>query len=115
MVPGDADPAQPVLAADLAGAGEGVFVLPVHQRGDGADPHESKGIVGRANGYLETSFLPRREFASPADNTQLGDWLVLANGRKVRSLGGRPSDLITADRAKMLALPPIALEVGFGQ
>lgn len=79
------------------------------------DP-ESKGIVERANGYLETSFLPGREFASPADfNTQLGDWLVLANGRKVRSLGARPSDLITADRAKMLALPPIAPTVGFGQ
>jgi hypothetical protein len=79
------------------------------------DP-ESKGIVERANGYLETSFLPGREFASPADfNAQLGDWLVLANERKVRSLGARPSDLITADRAKMLALPPIAPAVGFGQ
>jgi hypothetical protein len=79
------------------------------------DP-ESKGIVERANGYLETSFLPGREFASPADfNTQLGDWLVLANERKVRSLSARPSDLITTDRAKMLALPPIAPAVGFGQ
>ena len=35
------------------------------------DP-ESKGIVERANGYLETSFLPGRSFASPADfNAQL--------------------------------------------
>ena len=30
------------------------------------DP-EAKGLVGRANGYLETSFLPGRGFASPAD------------------------------------------------
>ena len=35
------------------------------------DP-ESKGIVERANGYLETSFLPGRVFTSPADfNAQL--------------------------------------------
>ena len=35
------------------------------------DP-ESKGIVERANGYLETSFLPGRQFSSPADfNHQL--------------------------------------------
>ena len=30
-----------------------------------ADP-ESKGLVERANGYLETSFLPGRSFTSPA-------------------------------------------------
>jgi transposase len=36
-----------------------------------ADP-EAKGLVERANGYLETSFLPGRSFASPADfNAQL--------------------------------------------
>jgi len=79
------------------------------------DP-ESKGVVERANGYLETSFLPGREFTSPADfNTQLTDWLVLANGRTIRSLGARPSELIGADRAKMLALPPIDPTVGFAQ
>jgi len=79
------------------------------------DP-ESKGVVERANGYLETSFLPGREFTSPADfNTQLEDWLVLANGRMIRSLGARPSELITADRAKMLTLPPITPTVGFSQ
>jgi transposase len=39
------------------------------------DP-ESKGIVERANRYLETSFLPGRTFASPADfNDQLAGWL----------------------------------------
>ncbi|WP_141811316.1 transposase family protein [Nocardia bhagyanarayanae] len=30
------------------------------------DP-ESKGIVERVNGYLETSFLPGRSFGSPTD------------------------------------------------
>lgn len=40
-----------------------------------ADP-EAKGLVERANGYLETSFLPRRRFTSPADfNAQsFGEW-----------------------------------------
>jgi transposase len=37
-----------------------------------ADP-EAKGLVERANGYLETSFLPGRTFTGPADfNAQLG-------------------------------------------
>lgn len=36
------------------------------------DP-ESKGIVERRNGFFETSFMPGRTFASPADfNTQTG-------------------------------------------
>ena len=70
------------------------------------DP-ESKGIVERANGYLETSFLPGRVFASPADfNAQLAGWLPRANTRQVRSLGARPADLIEADRAAMSPLPP---------
>ena len=42
-----------------------------------ADP-EAKGLVERANGYLETSFLPGRRFASPADfNAQLAEWMAL--------------------------------------
>ena len=46
-----------------------------------ADP-EAKGLVERANGYLETSFLPGRSFASPADfNAQLEQWLDRANQR----------------------------------
>ena len=40
------------------------------------DP-EFKGMVERNNGFFETSFLPGRVFASPADfNAQLGDWLT---------------------------------------
>jgi transposase len=77
------------------------------------DP-ESKGLVERRNGYFETSFMPGRSFTSPADfNTQFGDWLVRANAREVRTIKGRPIDLIDADRAKMLALPPVPLHLGW--
>lgn len=42
------------------------------------DP-ESKGMVERANRYLETSFLPGRSFTSPQDfNDQLQQWLPVA-------------------------------------
>lgn len=72
------------------------------------DP-ESKGIAERANRYLETSFLPGRSFDSPLDfNTQLGQWLPIANSRRVRVLDGRPVDFLDTDRAAMLALPPVA-------
>jgi transposase len=78
-----------------------------------ADP-EAKGLVERANGYLETSFLPGRSFASPADfNTQLTCWLALANGRAKRVLGCAPTARIEADRAAMLALPPVAPSTGW--
>jgi len=78
-----------------------------------ADP-EAKGLVERANGYLETSFLPGRRFVSPGDfNTQLGDWLARANARHHRRLGARPMDRWEADRAGMVALPPIAPATGW--
>jgi transposase len=71
------------------------------------DP-EAKGLVERANGYLETSFLPGRAFASPADfNSQLTQWLIRANHRQHRRLGCRPVDRWDADRAAMLELPPV--------
>jgi transposase len=71
------------------------------------DP-ESKGLVERANGYLETSFLPGRCFDSPTDfNTQLARWIERANSRQHRALGCRPVDRWAADRAAMLALPPV--------
>lgn len=70
------------------------------------DP-EAKGLVERANGYLETSFLPGRVFTSPADfNAQLADWLPRANRRFHRSLQARPADRWEADRARMLSRPP---------
>ncbi|KRE40812.1 IS21 family transposase [Knoellia sp. Soil729] len=77
------------------------------------DP-ESKGIVERRNGFFETSFMPGRDFASPADfNNQLGQWLTIANGRVVRTTKAKPVDLLGADRAAMLPLPPIAPQVGW--
>jgi transposase len=77
------------------------------------DP-ESKGIVERANHYLETSFLPGRTFASPTDfNEQLRAWLPRANSRTVRHLGARPADLLAKDLAAMSGLPPVMPSFGF--
>ena len=77
------------------------------------DP-ESKGIVERRNGWFETSFMPGRSFASPADfNQQFTDWLALANQRVVRTINARPTDRVEADRAAMLPLPPVAPMVGW--
>lgn len=70
------------------------------------DP-EFKGMTERNNGYFETSFLPGRQFVSPADfNMQLTEWLLRANARTVRSLGGRPVDALERDLTAMTALPP---------
>jgi transposase len=80
---------------------------------DPADP-EAKGLVERANGYLETSFLPGRVFTSPADfNAQLAEWLTLVNQRPRRALGCAPAERILADRAGMLPLPPVAPATGW--
>lgn len=78
------------------------------------DP-ESKGVVERANQYLEDSFLPARAFTDPADfNSQLQDWLQqVAHRRFIRSLQARPAELLGADRAAMLALPPVTPAFGF--
>lgn len=84
------------------------------------DP-ETKGMVERTNGYLETSFLPGRDFTSPQDfNTQLEAWLPRANQRMVRSLapatgsgaGGRPAEVLGRDLAAMTVLPPVAPATG---
>jgi transposase len=78
-----------------------------------ADP-EAKGIIERLHDYLERSFLPGRSFDSPADfNTQLQAWLQLANRRRKRSLGCAPADRIAADKAAMLALPPVPPSIGW--
>ena len=50
-----------------------------------ADP-EAKGLVERANGYLETSFLPGRSFTSPADCPAPG-LMETSNTRRIRSYG----------------------------
>jgi transposase len=77
------------------------------------DP-EAKGLVERFHDYLERAFLPGRVFASPADfNTQLQAWLVRANHRQHRVLGCQPADRVEADKAAMLALPPVAPMTGW--
>jgi transposase len=77
------------------------------------DP-ESKGIVERRNGFFETSFMPGRRFSSPGDfNAQFTEWLGRANSRVVRTIRARPADLIEADRAAMLPLPPAPPQVGW--
>jgi len=102
---------KPVLTADFA-AFRGMLGINVVQCRP-RDP-ESKGLVERANGYLETSFLPGRRFASPADfNVQLGDWLELANQRFHRRIECRPVDRVGADRQAMVALPPVAPSLGW--
>ncbi len=77
------------------------------------DP-ESKGLVERANGYLETSFLPGRTFASAADfNAQLWAWLAsVANRRTHATTSLVPADALAVDRAAMVALPPVAPTTG---
>jgi transposase len=78
-----------------------------------ADP-EAKGVVERFHDYLERSFLPGRSFACPADfNAQLAGWIATVNGRWRRRLQCAPADRIAADRAAMIALPPVAPVTGW--
>ena len=75
---------------------------------------EHKGIIERAHDYLERSFLPGRRFSGPDDfNAQLLDWLMLTNRRNRRVLGCAPTERIAADKAAMLALPPVAPATGW--
>jgi transposase len=77
------------------------------------DP-EAKGLVERANEYLQTSFLPGRSFSGPGDfNAQLGVWLARANRRHHRPLRCRPVERWKADRVAMVALPPVAPILGW--
>jgi transposase len=78
------------------------------------DP-ESKGVVERHNGYLETSFLPGRRFASPADfNEQFEDWLWRRANRRVHAtLRCLPIERFEEDKAAMMALPPVLPDTAF--
>jgi transposase len=96
------------------GVGEfcGTLATRVHQLK--ANDPESKGVVERRNGFFETSFMPGRRFDSPDDfNAQFSDWRERANRRVVRTIKARPIDLVDADRAAMLALPPVPPRVGW--
>ena len=78
------------------------------------DP-EAKGLVERFHDYLERSWLPGREFASPADfNAQLAGWLATANTRWRRHLECAPGETaLWLQRAAMIALPPVAPVTGW--
>lgn len=79
------------------------------------DP-EAKGLVERLHDYLERSFLPGRAFGSPAEfNSELAMFLARANTRQHRALGCRPVERVDADKAAMLALPPVPPVVGWRQ
>lgn len=74
------------------------------QRGD----PEAKGLVERANGYFETSFLPGRRFEDAGDfNRQLTGWLVKANHRVHATTKVRPTEAAWEDRGSMLGFPPV--------
>jgi transposase len=77
------------------------------------DP-EAKGIIERAHDYLERAFLPGRTFTGPDDfNAQLQGWLDVVNQRRRRALGCAPIERVAADKAQMLALPPVAPATGW--
>jgi transposase len=98
--------------AEGVGAFAGTLATTV-QRLKAYDP-ESKGVVERRNGFFETSFMPGREFTSPADfTTEFTTWLTIANARVVRTTRAKPVDLLEADRAAMLPLPPVAPATGW--
>ena len=74
----------------------------------GPNDPEAKGLVERANGYLETSFLPGRSFEDVADfNRQLAVWLKRANQRIHGTTRVRPLEAIFEDRGAMMAFPPV--------
>ena len=57
------------------------------------------GLVERANGYVETSFLPGRSFEDIDDfNRQLAAWLKRANQRIHGTTKVRPAEAIFEDR-----------------
>lgn len=73
-----------------------------------ADP-EAKGLVERANGYFETSFLPGRRFDDVADfNRQLTTWLRQRADQRIHATTkARPAEASWEDRGSMLAFPPV--------
>jgi len=94
-----------VLTAEF-GAFRGVLGMGVVLVGPN-DP-EAKGLVERANGYFETSFLPGRSFEDIDDfNRQLGGWLRRANQRIHGTTRVRPSEAIFEDRGSMMPFPPV--------
>jgi Mu transposase, C-terminal domain len=97
---GDGRPTEP-FAAFCGQLGVGWRIL------EARDP-QSKGVVERLQGYLETSFEPGRRFANELDfHEQLERWFVeRANLRFHRTLRCRPLDRLAEELALMRSLPP---------
>lgn len=68
---------------------------------------ESKGQIERTIGYLETSFLPLRTFASIADlQSQHDAWATdIAHRRHHRRVGARVADAYNVERGYLAPLP----------
>ena len=78
------------------------------------DNRRPRGSSSGPTTIWSARFCPAARLASPADfNAQLWAWLALVNTRTRRALGCAPSDRIGADRAAMLALPPVAPATGW--
>jgi transposase len=89
-----------VFAGFCGGLGVGWRIL------EPRDP-QSKGVVERLQGYLETSFEPGRSFAGELDfQEQLDRWFgERANVRFHRTLRCRPLDRLAEELTVMRALP----------
>ncbi|MBA3552144.1 MAG: IS21 family transposase [Actinobacteria bacterium] len=74
---------------------------------------ESKGQVERTNGYLETSFLPLRTFASLADlQAQSDHWTTeVAYRRHHRRVGARVGEAWMVEKGYLQALPDLLPDV----
>jgi len=96
--------ARPVdeLAGLLGALAMGCVVLPPRHP-------QSKGSVERTNGYLETSFLPLREFDDLADlQAQSDAWTEgVAWPRHHRRLGARVLEALAVERAELAPLPEL--------
>jgi len=63
---------------------------------------------------LEHFYTNSKALSGPADfNSQLQQWFALVNARRRRALGCAPTERIAADKAAMLALPPVAPATGW--
>jgi len=88
------------LAALLGSLSMGHIVLPARRP-------QSKGVVERTNGYLETSFLPLRGFTDLADlQAQSDEWTEqVAWQRHRRRVGAKVAEALAVERAALAALP----------
>ena len=71
--------------------------------------NQIQNLMGRWQGNAANAFLR----AYQDFDAQFGEWLTIANARIVRTIKARPIELLDADRAAMLPLPPVPPAVGW--